>query len=144
MNIEIGKTYCVSPVNKKSFVEHTQYARDSSSSSPPVAKVSGFLTETTWRRGTVSITISTDLEREILQDALLFEESCEEFATEDFKEVDFFGCSDVCDEQMYPYGALDEEDISIIAECMSREEPSGFEATDTSYMLYGPLEIEEL
>ena len=148
MNIEIGKTYHVSPVYKKSFVEQVQFARDPSSS-VSVDKLSHFLLETSWRGGSVGITISTDDEREILQDALLFEDSCSELMTEDFEEVEFLDCSDVWDEQIYCEGRGD-EDISLIVESMlghpsvhQWSEDNGFEATDTSYALYGPLEIEE-
>jgi len=93
MIIEVGKTYNVSNMNKKSVVEVEMYRHKNNS-------LRGVNTEIIWRTGEFTIYIESEEEAESLQEML---DNSTEFCTDAFNTFEMESCWDGCGEDLVPW-----------------------------------------
>ena len=94
MIIEVGKTYNVTNLNKKTVVEVEMYRHKEES-------LKGVNTEIIWRSAEFTIEITSEEEAESLQD--MMGEHGSEFCTDCFDTFEMEACWDGCGEDLVPW-----------------------------------------
>jgi hypothetical protein len=144
MNIEIGKTYAVSPRWKKSFEEQEHWVND---------KGEKITITTLWRSGTINITPQNKDEVSWLLEGLEHtdSDSFEPYAFEEYEyDSAWDGCSTDLDfSQSMLKTVKDEERCERLEEGYHDEgtmflEEEGFDIEDSDVFMYGGLDIEEV
>jgi len=144
MNIEIGKTYALSPRWKKSFEEQEHWVND---------KGEKITITTLWRSGTINITPQNKDEVSWLLEGLEHtdSDSFEPYAFEEYEyDSAWDGCSTDLDfSQSMLKTVKDEERCERLEEGYHDEgtmflEEEGFDIEDSDVFMYGGLDIEEI
>lgn len=150
MEIEIGKTYNVSNMFKKTFVEVNYMQSPLDSDLPDLSRI------TIWRGGTMTVTIENESEAELLQEAVDAGESYDdifEFSMfgDAFLDSSWDGCSEDYEsgdaESLAQVGylreefdALDDDEYHDFIYWL--EEEKGYIMDDTDWSIEGPVEVE--
>lgn len=141
VKIEIGKTYEISCMNKKSVYE-LEYWTDNDNDKNRVK------TETMWRNGEWLITPQDEDEVEMLTDAMN-QEDTDWFEPQVFEVNEFQECWDGCsfDVELLEFEGTDDEKESLV-ESIEDEGTgyffdNGFDTVDCEYLFYGPIVVEE-
>jgi len=152
MNIQIGKTYRVSPSNKKCFVENVWYVDAKASEGSPR---DNFIHETVWRLGSMLVSVNNDEDKELLE-YMLNTHPDEEISFDEFTEAVFDSSWDEWTSEVYFSLREDSALIDEIGDADDIEEEirdmgvsawaEEFEymAEETSYVGLGPFDIEEI
>ena len=141
MEIEIGKTYSVSPMYKKSFVETETFIH----CDDPEQKI---LVSTLWRNGTVNVTPQDKDEVEALE-AASYADDADEFEPYSFQEFEFVSTWDGVSVDLDFVGEdLTEERQKELEEGYDEEgffflEDEGYDSDESNVVMIGELEIEE-
>lgn len=141
VKIEIGKTYEISCMNKKSVYE-LEYWTDNDNDKNRVK------TETMWRNGEWLITPQDEDEVEMLTDAMN-QEDTDWFEPQAFQENEFLECWDGCSFDMEILEFDGDEDAREQLEENVYEEGTGYffdnnwDTVDCEYLFYGPIAVEE-
>ena len=143
VKIEIGKTYEISCVNKKSVYELEYWADAYGEDVKKRIK-----TETMWRNGEWLITPTNEDEVEMLTDAMTQGDS-DWFEPQAFEENEFLECWDGCsfDVEILEFDGDDDERSSLIENI--EDEGTGWfmdndwDTYDCEYLFYGPIRVEE-
>lgn len=144
MNIEIGKTYAVSPRWKKSFDEQEHWVN---------SKGQKITISTLWRSGTINITPQNEEEVSWLLEGLEHADS-DSFEPYAFEEHEYQSAWDGCSTDLdFSESMLksveDEEECERLEEGYHDEgtmflEEEGFDIDDSDVFMWGALDIEEL
>lgn len=141
IKIEIGKTYEISCMNKKSVYE-LEYWTDNDNDKNRVK------TETMWRNGEWLITPQDEDEVEMLTAAMTQGDS-DWFEPQAFQENEFLECWDGCSFDMEILEFDGDEDAREQLEENVYEEGTGYffdnnwDTVDCEYLFYGPIAVEE-
>ena len=140
MNIEIGKTYAVSPRWKKCFEEIEYWKHTKETCIVTINQV--------WRSGTVNVTPQNEDEVEWLQDGLKNgdDETFEPYMFEEHEyDSAWDGCSADISKGYWDY-QLDFEDIEEGYHENGIEflEEQGFDIEESEVIMWGELDIEEI
>jgi len=141
IKIEIGKTYEISCMNKKSVYE-LEYWTDNDNDKNRVK------TETMWRNGEWLITPQDEDEVEMLTDAMTQGDS-DWFEPQAFQENEFLECWDGCSFDMEILEFDGDEEAREQLEENVYEEGTGYffdndwDTVDCEYLFYGPIRVEE-
>lgn len=141
VKIEIGKTYEISCMNKKSVYE-LEYWTDNDNDKNRVK------TETMWRNGEWLITPQDEDEVEMLTAAMTQGDS-DWFEPQAFQENEFLECWDGCSFDMEILEFDGDEDAREQLEENVYEEGTGYffdnnwDTVDCEYLFYGPIAVEE-
>lgn len=141
VKIEIGKTYEISCMNKKSVYE-LEYWTDNDNDKNRVK------TETMWRNGEWLITPQDEDEVEMLTAAMTQGDS-DWFEPQAFQENEFLECWDGCSFDMEILEFDGDEDAREQLEENVYEEGTGYffdnnwDTVDCEYLFYGPIAVEK-
>jgi len=141
IKIEIGKTYEISCMNKKSVYE-LEYWTDNDNDKNRVK------TETMWRNGEWLITPQDEDEVEMLTAAMTQGDS-DWFEPQAFQENEFLECWDGCSFDMEILEFDGDEEAREQLEENVYEEGTGYffdnnwDTVDCEYLFYGPIAVEE-
>lgn len=141
VKIEIGKTYEISCMNKKSVYE-LEYWTDNDNDKNRVK------TETMWRNGEWLITPQDEDEVEMLT-AAMTQGDTDWFEPQAFQENEFLECWDGCSFDMEILEFDGDEDAREQLEENVYEEGTGYffdnnwDTVDCEYLFYGPIAVEE-
>lgn len=149
MKIEIGKTYNVSNMFKKTFVEVNYMQSPDDSDLPDLSRV------ILWRGGTMIVTIEDETEAEMLQEAVDADESYDdvfEFCMfgNVYLDSSWDGCSEdyesgdaesmvIVDALLKEYEELDSDEYFDFITWL--EEEKGYIMDDTDWSIEGPIEV---
>ena len=146
MKIEVGKSYDISPLMKKSTFEIEQYKN------PETNQMLN--TEIGWRYGCFRITVQNEEEASYIQNAL--GEDGQIWDYEDYEEIEMLETWDGCWEEFEFYGPnWTEEEQEELREAYENQddiewmsmyeflENRGFGALDINYQIHGGVVVEE-
>jgi hypothetical protein len=140
MEIEIGKTYSVSPLYKKCFVEAETFINCDDSEQKMIVS-------TLWRNGTVNVTPQNQDEVDILE-AASYAEDDDEFEPYQFEEFEFVSTWDGVSVDIDFVGGHTDEKKQYLDEGYSEDgffflEAEGYDSEESNIVMHGELEIEE-
>lgn len=143
IKFEVGKTYTLSPMYKKSFVESEFFSDYSDKKTNRIVEVC-----VCWRSGSYNVTPQNEEEVEILQ-SYYDDEEPDSLCVTDFEEIEFLESWDGCSEDYYFHGDWDEEEKEAFEEelyegwyydILTEKE---FDSSDCECYINGELHVEE-
>ena len=147
MELEIGKTYDVSPYMKKSLYEIEMFKHEKTNKCLNV--------ETCWRSGTFRVRIEDHEDLEELEQCV--GKDAEVFDYESFQNIEMLDCWDGCSEEFVYYGsgetAWSDDETELLEEQYEEDEDSfgffefledkGYISLDCNYQIYNGVIVEE-
>lgn len=141
MEIKIGKTYSVSPLYKKCFVEAETFINCDDDEQKMIVS-------TLWRNGTVNVTPQNQDEVDILE-AASYAEDDDEFEPYQFEEHEFVSTWDGVSVDIDFVGGQTDEKKQYLDEGYLEDgffflEAEGYDSEESNIVMHGELEIEEV